>query len=780
DLNTSLSLVQNYVNVALAQLPGGATAQGVTVRKLSTNILIVFNLYSEDDRYDELFLAGYAGINLQYPMARLPGVGDIRVIGAGKYSMRVWLDPNKLKYFGLTTLDVQRAIQQQNVEVAAGQLGSPPGPPDQVFQFTVNALGRLSDAEQFENIIVKSERDDQTSQLVRIKDLARVELSQQTFTNFSQVYGKAAAHLIVYTLPGANDLEVAKEVRAYVEGAQKTFPPDIKWVSVYDTTKFVEEAISSVYTTLFEAAVLVLIVITLFLQNFRAMLVPATTVPVTIIGAFAAMAALGFSINLMTLFALILAIGIVVDDAIIIVENASHYIDEGLTPKDAAIKAMSELTGPVIGITLVLTAVFVPAAFMPGITGQLFRQFALVIAATAVISAINAVTLKPAQCALYLRPKKEGSRPNAFYRAFNKGYGSVERTYVGIVRWMAHRVGLMITVFFIIIAVAGWLFIRQPTGFLPTEDQGYCIIATKLPDAAAQPRARAVVDKINDIVSKEPGVAGWVTIGGLSILDNGNLANAATTFVGYKDWSERGSDLSQERIVGSLRQKLSQIQEAGIFVIVPPAIRGLGASGGFQMVVQDRADLGLTELDKATQQVIRAASGQTGLTGLATTFSARSPQLSLDIDRTKAQSLDIQMADVFSTLQSYLGSAYVNLFNRFNQVFQVYVQADAPYRLQPEDIKNLYVRNDRGDVVPLGTLLSIDTILSSELITRYNLYPAASIFGNAAPGFSSGQALNLMEQVAQNTLPAGMAYEWTAISYQERQVGNTAYFIYAL
>ncbi len=780
DLNTSLSLVQNYVNVALAQLPGGATAQGVTVRKLSTNILLVVNLFSGEDRYNETFLANYAIINMQYPMARLPGVGEIRVVGAGKYSMRVWLDPNKLKYFGLTTLDVQRAIQQQNVEVAAGQLGGPPVPDDQAFQFTVNALGRLSDVEQFENIVVKSQRDGQTSQLVRIRDLARVELSQQTFTNFSQVYGKPAAHLIVYTLPGANDLEVAKEVRAYMEEAQKTFPPGIKWASVYDTTKFVEEAISSVYHTLFEAAILVLVVIMVFLQSFRAMLVPATTVPVTIIGAFAAMAAMGFSINLMTLFALILAIGIVVDDAIIIVENASHYIDQGLTPKDAAIKAMSELTGPVIGITLVLTAVFVPAAFMPGITGQLFRQFALVIAATAIISAINAVTLKPAQCALYLRPKKEGSRPNAFYRAFNKGYGAVERGYVRIVGWMAHRVALMITVFFVIIGVAGWLFIRQPTGFLPTEDQGYCIIATKLPDAAAQPRSRAVVDKINDVVSKEPGVAGWVTIGGLSILDNGNLANAATTFVGYKDWSERGSELSQDRIVGSLRQKLSQIQEAGIFVIIPPAIRGLGTSGGFQMVVQDRADLGLSELDKATRGVIQAGSGQSNLTGLATTFSAGSPQLYLDIDRTKVQSLGIQMSDVFDTLQSYLGSSFVNLFNRFNQVYQVYVQANSRFRLQPEDIKNLNVRNNRGEVVPLGTFASAKTILSSELITRYNLYPAASIFGNAAPGFSSGQALNLMEQVAQNVLPAGMAYEWTAISYQEKQVGNTAYFIYAL
>ena len=518
----------------------------------------------------------------------------------------------------------------------------------------------------------------------------------------------------------------------------------------------------------------------MFLQNLRAMLVPATTVPVTIIGAFAAMAALGFSINLMTLFALILAIGIVVDDAIIIVENASHYIEQGLSPKDAAIKAMSELTGPVIGITLVLTAVFIPAAFLPGITGQLFRQFALVIAATAVISAINAVTLNPAQCALYLRPKKEGSRPNAFYRGFNKVYAAVESFYIGIVSWMAHRTGLMLLVFFMIIGIAGWLFVRQPTGFLPTEDQGYCILATKLPDGAAQPRARAVVDKINDIISKEPGVAGWVTIGGLSILDNANLSNAVTTFVPYKDWSERGADLSQDKIVASLRQKLSQIQEAAIFVLIPPPIRGLGQAGGFQMMVQDRASLGLGELDKATQEVIRAAGSQSGLVGLATTFSARSPQLYLEIDRTKVQSLGVNLDDVFGTLQGYLGSAYVNLFNKFNQVFQVYIQADSRFRVQPDDIRNLYVRNNRGEVVPLGTLLTVHPMLSSELITRYNLYPAAAVFGAAAPGFSSGEALNLMQQVAENTLPAGMSYDWTATAYQERQIGNQAYFIYAL
>jgi hydrophobic/amphiphilic exporter-1 (mainly G- bacteria), HAE1 family len=780
DLNTSLSLVQNYVNAALSQLPAGVNAQGVTVRKVSTNILLVINLYSDDDTYDQVFLANYAVINMQNPLARLPGVGQVKVVGAGKYSMRVWLDPNKLQYYGLTTLDVQNAIQSQNVEVVAGQLGGPPVPRDQKFQFTVNSLGRLSDVEEFENIVVKSQRTEEAAQLVRIKDLARVELSQQTFANFSQVFGKNAAHLIFYTLPGANDLDVAKEVLAQVEKMKKAFPPGLQYASVYNTTKFVQQAITSVYHTLLEAAVLVLIVIMVFLQNFRAMLVPATTVPVTIIGAFAAMAALGFSINLFTLFALILAIGIVVDDAIIIVENASHYIEKGMTPHDAAIKAMSELTGPVIGITLVLTAVFVPAAFLPGITGQLFRQFALVIAATAVISALNAVTLKPAQCALYLRARKKDYKPNLFFRGFNRGYSAVENVYVGIVSWMAHRTLLMMAIFFAIIALAGWRFAHQPEGFLPTEDQGYCIIATKLPDAASQPRAEAVVDKINAIVSHEPGVFGWVSIGGLSILDGANLSTAVTTFVVYKDWSERGAALSQKNIVESLQRKLSSIQDAFSFVLIPPPIRGLGQAGGFQMMVEDRASLGLEELQKATGEVIRAGNSQSGLRGLATTFSARSPQLYLEIDRTKAQSLGIQLNDVFDTLQGYLGSAYVNLFNKFNQVFQVYIQADAPFRLQPEDIKDLYVRNDKGEVVPLGTLLKVRTDLSSELITRYNLYPAASVFGGAAPGFSSGEALNLMQQVAENTLPPGMSYDWTATAYQQKQVGNQAYFIYAL
>ena len=770
--------MQNLVASANAQLPNGVQQQGVTVKKVSTDILLVVSLYSEEDKFDESFLSNYAVINLQNPLARLPGVGQIRVVGAGPYSMRVWLDPNKLHDYSLTTLDVVAAIQGQNVQVVAGQLGGPPVPPEQTFQFTVNALGRLADVEQFENIIIKSARAE-SAQIVRIRDVARVELSQQSYSNFAGMSGHKATQILTYALPGANALTVAEEVRQAMAEMSKDFPPGLTYAAHYDTTKFVEQAIHDVYKTLFAAGILVLIVIVVFLQNWRATLVPATTVPVTIIGAFAAMMLLGFGINLMTLFALILCIGIVVDDAIVIVENASYHIEQGLPPKEATIKAMGEMTGPVMGITVVLTAVFLPAAFLPGITGQLFRQFALVIASTAVISAINALTLKPAQCALWLRPHVE-KKPNLFYRGFNRVYGVMEAAYISLVSRMVHRPRLMLLVFIAIIVISGLRFAYHPTGFLPTDDQGFAMIIAKLPDAASQPRVVAATQEVSAILKKTKGLKAWVTIGGFSMLDAANVSNMFTTFVVYDDWDKRGAALSQDKIIANLRKELAAIEDAGVFVAVPPPIRGLGQSGGFQIMIEDRQSLGLAELQKAVTEVINAGSAQSGLRNLATTFSARSPQLYLDIDRVKAQSLQIPMSNVFETLQAYLGSSFVNLFNKFNQVFQVYVQADAPYRLQPEDIRNLYVRNVRDEMVPLGALLQVHRSLGSELVTRYNLYPAAQIFGTAGPGFSTGQAINLMEQVAQNTLPRGMSYDWTATAYQEKKVGPQAYFIYAL
>ena len=778
NLNTSLALVQNLVNTALSQLPEGVREQGVTIRKVSPNILLVVSMYSEDDRFEEAFLSNYSVINLQYPLARIPGVGQVRVFGAGPYGMRVWLDPRKLETYGLTTQDVMAAIRSQNVQVVSGQLGAPPVPDDHPFQFTINALGRLSDAGQFEDIIVKTTVGD-APRVVRIRDVARVDLSQQFFSNYAMTTGRRSAQIVVFALPDANAIAVADEVYAAMEDMSRQFPEGLKYAIRFDTTTFVRQAIAKVYETLIIAAILVLIVILVFLQDLRGTMVPATTVPVTIIGAFIAMVALGFTVNLMTLFALVLAIGIVVDDAIIIVENSSYYVERGLTPKDAAIQAMRELTGPVMGITLALVSVFLPAAFLPGITGQIFRQFALVIAATSVISAINALTLKPVQCALWLKPRGD-RRSNWLARGFNRTFEAVSKLYVAMVARMVKRPVLMLAVFAVIVATAFWQFLRQPTGFLPTEDQGYAVLIARLPDGASQPRSRAVSGQINDILSKTPGVASWVNIGGFSILDGASVSTISTTFLVYKDWSERGSGLGQDAVVGSINCQLATIQDAVAFVLIPPPIRGLGQTGGFQMVVQDRGSLGLAQLQQAAQELAQLGNRQPGVRGLVSTFSNNSPQLYLDIDRTKAESLRVPLTSVFTTLQSYLGSSFVNLFNKFGQVFQVYVQADSDFRLEPRDIKGLHVRNQAGDMVPLGTLLEVRQVLGSELITRYNLYPAANIFGSSAPGFSSGEALKIMEQLAESTLPQGMAYDWTSTSYQEKQVGYQAYFIYAI
>ncbi len=779
DLNTSIALVQNLVNGALAQLPAGATNQGVSVKKVSPNILLVVSLYSPDNRYSEKFLSNYAIINLLNPLARIPGVAQTRVFGSGAYSMRVWLDPYKLQYYGLTTTDVMGAIQGQNVQVATGRLGAPPVPKGQPLEFTVSTLGRLSNAAQFENIIVKSAGSALAPQIVRLKDVAKIELGQQSYANFAYANGLNTALIPVFGLPDANAITVANHVYKSMATMSKEFPSGLKYRIPYDTTKFVREAISKVYETLIIAGILVLIVVMLFLQNLRAMLVPATTVPVTIIGAFIAIAALGFSVNLMTLFALILAIGIVVDDAIVIVEGTSYHIEQGMAPREATLKAMSELTGPVIGITLALVSVFLPAAFFPGITGQIFRQFALVIAATAVISAINALTLKPVQCAYWLKPHSE-KRPNWFYRGFNQFFEWLTDLYMGIVRAMVKRPFFMLLVFIGIISFTAWQFIERPTGFLPTEDQGYGVLLCRLPEGASLDRNNAVATKINHILKHAPGVAGWVTIGGFSFLDFASESNYSSTFVTYQDWDKRGSALSQEKILGYINSHLATLQDAQAMIITPPPIRGLGQTGGFQLELEDRGNLGMKALQKAATGLQQAAFTQHNLQYLQTTFNTSNPELYLDIDRTKAEALQVPLASVFATLQSYLGSSFVNLFNKFNQVYQVYVQAGSKYRLSPADIGNLYVRNTSGGMVPLSTLLSVKHTLGSEVITRYNLYPAATFFGQAAHGYSSGQALSTMENLAAHTLPPGIDYDWTSTSYQEKQVGNQAYFIYAL
>jgi len=796
DLDISLALVQNAVNSALAQLPQPVREQGVNVKEVTTNILLMESLYSDDDGFDATFLSNYATINLVNPIARLPGIGQVKVIGAGAYSMRVWLDPDKLKAFGLTVLAVQEAIKNQNTQVASGQIGGPPVPSNQLFQFTVNTLGRLSDVVQFENIIVKSRPPvglatqaeqataselNQAAPIVRLKDVAKVQLNQQVFTLFSGLSGRPSGNIAIYALPGANSLQVAAEVRQLMAKMSKTFPLGLKYSSLYDTTVFIGQAIHAVYVTLGIAGILVLIVIMVFLQNLRATLVPATTVPVTIIGAFAAMALLGFSVNLMTLFALILAIGIVVDDAIVIVENCTHYIEEGLLPKDAAIKAMGELTGPVLGITLVLTSVFLPASFLPGITGQMFRQFALVIASTALISAANALTLKPTQCALYLKPRPKDKKLNWFYSGFNRSFAAIQEHYVGLVSWMAHRPFAMALGFLGAILLVGFGFSIYPTALLPLEDQGYCVISAELPEGSSQPRVREVSTRISAVLKNSPGVKGWVTMGGFSALDSANLSNFVTVFAVYQGWDKRAAGLTQDKIIAGIKQRLESIRTASFAVMPPSPIPGLGTAFGFQMVVEDRASNGLAELQKATQTLLSRAHSEPGFLRLGfTTFSDNSPQIYLDINRTMAASLGVSVNDVSQTLQTYLGSTYVNLLNKFNQAFQVRVQAQADYRRQLKDIGNLFVANRNGQMVPLGALVESHRMLGSELVTRYNLYPSAIVTGIPMPKYSSGQALDLMQKFAAQTLPMGMGYEWTGLAYQERQTGSQAYFIFAL
>jgi HAE1 family hydrophobic/amphiphilic exporter-1 len=775
DLDQAQVLVQNRVAIAQPQLPEEVRRQGVTTRKQATNITLVVSLTSQKDQFDSLFLSNYANLHLRDELSRVPGVGEVFLFGNASYSMRVWLNPEKLKVRNLTAQDVIAAIGEQNVQVAAGQIGQPPAPAGMDFQYIVTTQGRLSDPEQFANIVVKTGSGGRVTYL---KDVGRVELGALSYDQFSLKNSKPSASLAVYQLPGSNALDVSKGVREAIERISPSFPPGMLYDFPLDTTEFVSASIDEVYMTLLEAGVLVLVVILLFLQDWRAVLVPATTVPVTIIGAFAALYALGFSVNMLTLFALVLAIGIVVDDAIVIVEAAAHHIERGMPPKEATIRAMDQVLGPIIGITLVLMAVFIPSAFLGGITGQLYRQFALTIAATALISAINAVTLKPAQCAVWLRRPRE--RKNFFFRGFNRVYGWTESLYTFVIRGLVRWRYATLVVFASVVAFTAWWYNRVPTGFLPVEDQGYFITSIQLPDAASQERTREVVDKVDAIIAETPGVAHWFSIGGMSLLDGSTSSNAATVFVRMTDWSERRDPaLSIDGIIAGLKQKFAEIPEAVVFAFAPPPIRGLGVRSGFQMQVEDRSDVGLEELQQVVQSMTEAARGQSGLAALNTTFRPGVPQLEIKIDRVKVKTLDIPLSNVFNTLQTYLGSSYVNDFNKFGRTYQVRVQADQRFRTEPRDIERLEVRNRTGDMIPLGTIAKVERSFGPQIITRYNLYPSAAVTGEPAPGFSSGEALQLMEELAAAQLPASMGYDWTGMSYQEKKVGGEALMIFA-
>ena len=775
NLDNAQILVQNRVASALSQLPQAVQAQGVTVQKRSTSILLFVTLTSPDGRFDSLYLANYATINLKDELSRLPGVGNVNVFGAGQYSMRIWLDPDKLKARSLNAQDVVAALQQQSQQVTAGQVGMPPAPSGVDFQYTIDLSGRLSDVEQFENVIVKTGSD---GQITRLQDVGRVELGAQTYGQVFTLDGKQAAGIGIYQSPGANALDVEHVVKDKMAQLAKQFPQGLTSFVPFDTTVFVNASIHEVYKTLIEAGVLVLIVILVFLQDWSAMLVPATTVPVTIIGAFAAMYALEFTVNFSTLFAIVLSIGIVVDDAIVVVEGAAHNVEKGMSGHDAAISAMNELLGPIIGITLVLMSVFLPAAFLPGLTGRMYAQFALVIAATAMLSAINAATLKPTQCAMWLRPPVPNEKKNFFYRGFNSVYDRFERRYAGLIGHMVAHAGVMTIIAFIIMGLAFFGLSRVPTGFLPIEDQGYLLAAVQLPDGAAISRTQAALDQVSAIAQKDSSVDQVLTIAGVSALDNNaTLANAGVAYIVLKDWSER-PDL--RTVFPRLSQALAAV-DARVIVLPPPPIQGIGNAGGFTMQVELRdGSSDFEKLQSVTNTMVVNAQSQSALQRVSTSFRATAPQLRVEVDRTKAQTLGVTIDQVFSTLATYFGSTYVVQFNKFGRVFQVYAQADSQFRLRPRDIENLSVRNNQGNMVPLGTVASVTPAVGTPLISLYNLYPSSSIIGLPAAGFSSGEAIHLMEENAAKTLPPGADTEWTAMSFQEKIVGNQMYFVFAM
>ncbi|MGJ4887590.1 efflux RND transporter permease subunit [Bradyrhizobium sp. HKCCYLRH3099] len=779
DLNFAQVLVQNRVSSALAQLPQAVQNQGVTVQKRSTSILLFVTLTSPDAKYDSLYLSNYATINLKDELARLPGVGNVTVFGAGQYSMRIWLDPSKLQVRNLVPQDVIQAIQQQSQQVAAGQIGAPPAPSGQAFQYTLNIAGRLDDAREFEDIIVKTGSN---GDVTRVRDVGSVELGAQTYGQMFSLNGQPAVGIGVFQSPGANALEVEKAVEARMAQLSKTFPQGIQYDTPFDTTKFVNASIHEVYKTLIEAGVLVLVVILIFLQDWRAMLVPTTTVPVTIIGAFAAMAALGFTINLSTLFAIVLAIGIVVDDAIVVVEGAAHNIERGMNGHDAAIRAMDQLFGPIVGITLVLIAVFLPAAFLPGLTGRIYAQFALVIAATALLSAINAATLKPTQCALWLRPPVPLEQRNILYRVFNNLYARLERRYTNLIGRLVRHSTASVIVALILIAAGGYGLSRVPTGFLPIEDQGYLIAAVQLPDGASLERTQKALDKVGAIAKATPGVAQVITIAGISALDNSaSLANAGVAYIILKDWEARGKGEDLRSLVYGLNDKLAEVIEARSLVLPPPPIQGIGNAAGFAMQVELRdGNSDYAKLQAMTSAIVASAQSQSALQRVQSPFRAMVPQFDVEIDRIKTQTLHVTTDQVFSALSSYLGASYVNQFNKFGRVFQVYVQADSAARLTPRQIESLMVRNQSGDMIPLGTVATVKPSVGPSLISLYNLYPSAAIVGLPAQGYSSGQSLKLMEEIAAKTLPPGAGYEWTAMSYQEKVVSNQIYLAFAL
>ncbi|WP_435006128.1 efflux RND transporter permease subunit [Tundrisphaera lichenicola] len=837
DLNMAQILVQNRESLADPILPDLVKRRGVTVKKKSPSILMIVNLFSPSGTRDNLYLSNYATIQLRDELARLEGVGDITYLGQRDYSMRVWLDPGKMSFRNLTATDVSTAIAQQNIQVAAGQIGQPPVPTGQVFQYTMTTLGRLESKEQFEDIILKTDAE---GRIVRLGDVARIELGAQGYDQTCTLDGKPSVALSIYQRPGSNALKTAELVRSKMEDLKKRFEEGVDYSIVYDTTPFITESVNEVFKTLRDAVILVAVVVLLFLQNWRSALIPLVAVPVAIIGTFAVMAAMGFSLNNLTLFGLVLAIGIVVDDAIVVVEAVEHHVERGMQPRDATVRAMQEVSGPVIAIGLVLTAVFVPCAFITGIVGQFFRQFALTIATSTLISAFNSLTLSPALAAILIKPKSRENRealpklayamtgaalgyyylaplisPNLgsmpgwasqliggvagalagwllgwptdrilvwFFGIFNAGFTAVTRGYTWIVGLMLKGSLAVLLIYGGLLYLTYFAFDQTPSGFIPEQDKGFLLVNVQMPDSTSLEHTQAVMKRIEMVALKRPGVKHTVAIAGQSILLNANAPNFGAMYVMLDDFHHRAEpNLSASSIAESLQIELQhEIIEGLVNVFGAPPVEGLGTAGGFKVVIEDRGDNGLETLETTAERIVAEGNRDERVQDLFTSFRANTPWLFLNIDRDKVNAMGVSMDEVFNTLQVYLGSLYVNDFNRFGRTWQVNVQGDASFRKRIEDLQLLKIRNQNGGMAPFGAMASVEDRSGPVLIMRYNMYPSAAVNGNPTPGTSSGQAIDRMTDVVQQQIPQSMRMEWTELALLQLQTGNTAMIVFAL
>jgi hydrophobe/amphiphile efflux-1 (HAE1) family protein len=832
DSDMAQVLVQNRVSLALPVIPPLVQQEGINVKKMSPSTLMIVNLISPDGRYDNLFLSNYATIEIKDELGRLPGVAGITYLGQRDYSMRAWLDPNKMATLGLSPGDVVTAIGQQNLQVSAGQIGQQPVPKGQQFQLTINTLGRLTLPEEFADIILKvgtgglpgtavdptqglapatgapvspsgtgaqggqTNSPDQSTSLgqaisvVRLRHVAGIELGAQQYDQSCTLDGKQSVALSIFQLPGFNALQTASGVYAKMEELKKRFPEGLDYRIVYDTTPFIRESVNEVFRTLRDAIILVAIVVLVFLQNWRAALIPLIAVPVAIVGTFAVMAAIGFSLNNLSLFGLVLAIGIVVDDAIVVVENVERWLEHGLEPREAARRAMDEVTGPVIAIALVLCAVFVPCAFIGGITGQFFRQFAVTIAASTVISAFNSLTLSPALAAILLKPRGAARDPVTraldfllgwFFRGFNKVFAAGTAAYTRAVAGLLSVSVVVLLAYAGLLALTYWEFNRVPTGFIPEQDRGYLLLNVQLPDSSSVERTQKLMARIEQLALKTAGVEHTIGVSGQSLILGANASNLGTLYVVLKGFEERGAGLSADAIAAELTARCRrEVRGAVVSVFHPPPVEGLGTTGGFKMIVEDRGNLGLGELQRVSDEIVARGNNTPGLRGLFNSARSNAPWLYLDIDRTKCMALGVPVSDIFMTLQVYLGSYYVNNFNQFGRTWQVNVQAAPQFRNRVRDIRQLQVRNNQGQMIPLSTLLRVRGTTGPVMILRYNMYSAAAVLGTTAPGTSSGQAVSLMQRLAGASMPHSMAYDWTELTYFQLGAGNTAMYVFAL